>query len=339
MPTHDLFDNHQKVSVIGLAYTNPIKYIKLNTTLKREPEVLALGTSRVLLFRSFLFKDPHTFYNAGAGVALIKQFRYFLEKVPISKQPKVIILGMDQYFFNENFDNMAENNFDSDYADGYSTLYYVFYQSRRIWGDLYSKKVPLDLKVKNGQIGLGAILNGDGFLQDGSYHYGLYINHPEKSEDYQFKYTFEKIDKGIIRFQHGEEVNPEALKEFDRILQVCKDRNIHVIPFLPPYAHAVLEKMYARKKDYQYLIDLPAKVDSVASKYNVKVYDFTDLAVLGATDSETVDGLHGSEKAYLRIFLNMVENDSTLSKYADVDNLKKLLSTSYSDKLIKKDLY
>jgi len=36
------------------------------------------------------------------------------------------------------------------------------------------------------------------------------------------------------------------------------------------------------------------------------------LASLGASDEETLDGFHGSEKAYLRLFIKMAENDKIL---------------------------
>lgn len=339
LPTDYLVNEHQKESLIGLAYTNPIKYIKLQSTLKRSPKILALGTSRVLLFKSLFFNDPGSFYNAGSGITIIKEFRYFIDKIPVSAQPEVLILGMDQYFFNENFDNMAEDSFDGEYADNYSVLFYTFSQCKQIWADLYKKKVPLKLNAEENKIGLAALLQQTGFLQDGSYHYGTYITHPEKSEDYQFKNTFQRIDKGILRFEYASEVNKKALEEFDTLLQVCKKRNIHVIPILPPFAHSVVQKMQSKKEKYQYMANLPARLDSIAGPHGIKVFDFTDLASLGAGDSETVDGFHASEKAYLRMLIKIAENDALLSKYCNINHLKDLLSNAYSDKLIRKSLY
>ena len=45
-----------KAVLFGFAYTNCAKYYKMQSVLKRNPDIIALGTSRVLQFRSKLFK-------------------------------------------------------------------------------------------------------------------------------------------------------------------------------------------------------------------------------------------------------------------------------------------
>jgi hypothetical protein len=49
----------------GLAYSNPVKYFKLKNVEYKKPEIISLGTSRVLQFRDFFFKKPGLFYNSG----------------------------------------------------------------------------------------------------------------------------------------------------------------------------------------------------------------------------------------------------------------------------------
>jgi hypothetical protein len=40
------------------------------------------------------------------------------------------------------------------------------------------------------------------------------------------------------------------------------------------------------------------------------------LASLGSPDSETIDGFHGSEKAYVRLFVRLIEGDAVLRSFA-----------------------
>jgi len=49
---------------------------------------------------------------------------------------------------------------------------------------------------------------------------------------------------------------------------------------------------------------------------------------LGATDSEAVDGYHVSEKANLRLLIQMAEQNSVLKKTVNLDWLKKILLDS-----------
>jgi len=75
-------------------------YVKLKTVQVEGPAVIALGTSRVMPFRESFFGTR--FFNAGSGA--YQQFvdlLAFLQSIPIGREPKAIVLGLDQKFFNE----------------------------------------------------------------------------------------------------------------------------------------------------------------------------------------------------------------------------------------------
>ena len=64
-----------------------------------------------------------------------------------------------------------------------------------------------------------------------------------------------------------------------------------------------------------------------------------DIKDLGATDYETLGGSkHGSEKAYLRIFIKMRRNCDILKNYVDLNRLNQLLLNSYSSNEIKHEI-
>jgi hypothetical protein len=53
---------------------------------------------------------------------------------------------------------------------------------------------------------------------------------------------------------------------------------------------------------------------------------------VGASDIETIDGYHGSEKAYLRLFLEMNRRSSRLSEWAEESqSLEQRLAACNSD--------
>ena len=323
--------NGDSLAVIGPAYSNPDKYMKLNTVLNRKPGILALGTSRVMQIRSFFFKQPASFYNAGGGIDKVKQFDFFLKQIPLRSQPTVVFVGLDQYFFNEKFDNLSTSDFDAEYNDNFSLLAYTFDNCFLIWHQLLSGKINFSSQHAGNFIGLNAGVNHNGFLFDGSYYYGERMQHPEIAKDYHFKDTFERIEKGIKRFEYSAAVNQKAIVSLDSFLSHCAARGIKVYGFLPPYANSVISKMRAMSDNYRYIENLYNAVRPSFDKYAFKVFDFTDMSQAGIMDKNFIDGFHGSDKVYLKMMMNMCGQDTSLNAYFDKEHLQTLYNKSKND--------
>lgn len=307
----------------GLAYSNPAVSYKLRATQARKPEVLALGTSRVMPFRSTSFVNSGAFYNAGGGIEQLGDFRPFLDRIPQEHQPKVLIIGLDQYFFNDCWiDNNKKQHkaYLSSLEKQTDILDLSNNELLRVLRDLASNKIPVQAILNHdpARIGINAIVKGDGFANDGSYHYGAVSGNPgnPKHSDYQFRDTISRIEQGTNRFEYGGSVSHRSLEELKALLALCSKRGIHVVGFLPPYAHEVYLKMKQKGECYRYLDLIQAGVKGEFDRYGYSFFDFSDLARTGAGDEETTDGFHGSESAYRRIFCLMAAQDPHLAKYA-----------------------
>ena len=106
-------DSNTQPVPIGLAFSNPEAYINLQSVISRGPEVLLLGSSRVGWIRSTFFNRNVNVYNAGISVQKIGDFTPFLDRIPADKTPKVMIIGLDQRFFNPNSDPLTPDGIDS----------------------------------------------------------------------------------------------------------------------------------------------------------------------------------------------------------------------------------
>ncbi len=330
-----------KQSLIGLAYSNPVTFLKLHAAKQKTPEILALGTSRIMQVRDFFFKNSSSFYNAGGGIFRINYLRYFTSEVIKSAKPRMIIVCLDQNFFNPNWDNLSKTKFDDEYKDEYNALSYIFNNATTCWHDAFEGKVPADycLNLKPGQIGLTAAVKKNGFRSDGSYYSGQIKSHPEEDQDYQFKNTLDRIAKATKRFEYAQQINSRAVNELDSFLTFCKVNNIHVVSFLPPYANKILSVMRSKGNDYAYLDKIMPALKPVFEKHRLNVFDFTDLSTIQAGDEEVLDGFHGSEKIYLRMMIQMANKDSILAKSCDVPALQHLLNQSYSHQFIHNETY
>jgi hypothetical protein len=324
----------------GRAYSDPTARYKFVSVVERRPELLVLGTSRVLAIRSAAFKADSRFFNAGNGVTRLRHYRAFVQRIPAGQEPRLLLLGLDQYFFNARFDKLAADGFEAQWEQDPEPTGIFFGSWKRVYGDYFSGKFGLpDLVDTPGQtrIGLNARVQLNAFRKDGSYTWASYVADPAnpRHEDHGFRNTLDRIAKGNRRFEYGEQVSDAALQEVDALLRDCKARGIHVVAFLPPFAHTVLRSMRERSADYGYLAGIMPGLRPIFLRHGFVLEDYSDLAGLGATDRETIDGFHGSEKAYLRLLLRLSESDALLrASMRDPAWLQDRLRAAAGDQLV-----
>lgn len=315
--------------VIGYAYNQGnYRYMKWKALqLKSRQKVVALGSSRVLQFRKGMFNS--TFYNAGYTITSINDFIPFISGIPLEKQPEYLILGLDQWMFNKNWDDLTTKRTITRWSESFTTIPSTK-TIWKVWKDIFSNKISIGTSVqqKMGKTywGLDAIVNNKGFRSDGSMDYASQIqkllNNDKKANDYQYSDTYQRIKKGIKRFEFGKVAHSEALNSLDSLLHYCHKKEIKVIAFLPPFANSVISKMEETGK-YNYLDSLFIHVKKICDKYENEIYDFSTMKKCDAKDDETIDGFHGGEVTYQKILIKMLSSGSQLKNVCDVQNLQK----------------
>ena len=323
--------NSSEKSIIGYAYNQNnyrhLKWSKLNISPKFR--VISLGSSRVLQFRENMFNA--SFYNAGYTISSIADFKPFLESISNAKYPEYLILGLDQWMFNENWDDLQGGNFIRDWESSFKK-YPSIGTIKKVYSDLLNRKYSFNIiRNKRGitKIGLNAILNGNGLRSDGSMLYGNIIekllNGDTDLGDYNYLDTFERIDNGNRRFQYGSNLNIEAKKELELFLNFCASNDIKVIAFLPPFADKVIEKM-KKKGKYDYISKIHSEISPIFQKYDYEIFDFSSVTSCESDDTETIDGFHGGEVTYLKILLKMIEQNSVVNRVVKADLKSDLIS-------------
>ncbi len=295
----------------GPAYSNADKYYKISEVRRRQPAILALGTSRIMQLRGEFFRQPQQFYNAGGGLTRLEQFRVFLEQAGYA--PRLLLVSLDQNFFNDNWQDAKYEDYPARLAaDERAGLGTIFMGWRGVYRDYREGKFRLsDLRAVPHCLGVSACAQRKGFRADGSYDYG---NKPSGDVASRLQEAFERIETRTEMFEKGARVSTTRLAELQRLLAYCHSRNIHVAGFLPPYAHAVYDKLIALD-DYQYLRQIAGQVKPAFEQYQFTFADYSDLAWLGAGDDEALDGFHGDERAYRRIIARLAEQNASLAQY------------------------
>lgn len=312
--------------LIGYGYNqNNYKYLKwfyLNSHERKS--VIALGSSRVLQFRASMFDT--SFYNAGYTISSVNDFLPFLQGIPKSKYPEYLIIGLDQWMFNKNYDNLTVLRTKESWKNSF-----VKYPTKNTYWDVFKnifkgKYNKLFLQNSSSDyIGLSAKINNKGFRNDGSIYYGdqiiKLIKNDTTANDYKYRDTYNRIKNGNRRFEYGIFVNDSALIVLDKFLNYCSENHIKLIAFLPPFADKVFNSMI-KTENYNYLNEIYPKIKPLFDKYAYEIYNFSTVSSCNSSDKETIDGFHGGEITYQKILINMLNSGSILNNVSNPMRLK-----------------
>lgn len=314
-------------ALIGMGYNEQTPYLKLKMANIDRAPVLALGTSRVMQFSSEYFDDG-VFYNAGGAVRNnFDEYSNFLENLDYT--PEVIILGVDFWLFNEKFI--------SNYPE--CLHYTAITQVDRPFNAILKQIMQDDKKEKwslaslnnyASEIGFNGRIKQSGFRRDGTYYYGDIYREPENSEDYEFKDTLERIDKGYRRFEYGSAIYNKTVDDLNHFLSYCKERNIEVVGFLAPVAPTIYSEMIS-SGNYGYVEKVPDICKIIFERYGYHFENLIDMSEFDISDDYYIDGFHGSEIVYAVIARELASCNGVLEQYVSLEIINTLLNDRYSN--------
>lgn len=322
----------QKNQLIGLAYTDIREAYKFKMTDSiLQPEIIALGSSRIMQVKSDFISNDYHFYNAGGAVNNIYQYQLFLKE--LSYTPKLLIISIDQFLFNPNYQNQTAIFNPKCYEFPEHNLAYLLNSFIR---DFYIGKIDFNkiLQNKNRNIGLNAIINENGYKYDGTHQEKNLINNP-LAEDYNFKDTFQRIAQGNRRFEYREHADTTMVGIIDLFLNECDKKGIAVVAIIPPFAPAVLQIMNDTGK-YAYLYEIyDILIPCFNNHKHCYLYDYTDITAMNVYNYDFIDGFHGSEVIYCMLIRDILSQTPFLSKYFKDEKQLRKFEKEYNKRKIR----
>lgn len=304
----------------------PYKFVMAE---RKKADLLVLGSSRVLQFRDYFFHNV-SFYNAGRHMGNLQQGINFLTNLSEQSLPKTIIIGLDMWWFGNKVDI---DNFD--YHANLSFFEEFFYMRRSIVraylsGDFENLQLSLTSAEHNypssNLVGAAATQLGEGFRSDGSYCYGQYLS-GKKRIDYSFSVTKKSIAKCEGHFEGGAEAKADKLQKLRDLLELVRRRKISAVIVLPPFPHEICMILEASDRHRGMFLDFQAKVAEICKQYDIECFNFTDMATVGASDRDVLDGFHGDERAYALLTRKMATSP-VLGRYIDVEAIERAYPAS-----------
>lgn len=319
----------------GVAYSNLDFLYKKDLVLKRDPEVVVMGSSRSLEFRKEFFIRPNTFINASsAGRDLVlDRTEKFLHDLPIDSNVKIIILSLDQEMFRPDTPQLKDSaNYDQDLPEWFMGSW------TKIYKDWFSGKFKLSSLYTRSRtthnIGLNALIHNDGFRSDGSYQYKSIFTSPDFEKTLAEKIAYEdaRIINNRSSFKYSTTFSDEPVEHIKNILKIADDRGIKVIGILPPQPSRLYVEIIQGNDSYATVAkNLPAQLRQVFSVYGFSFYDFSDIRTIGGKDSEFVDIDHSTDKMALRMMVYIAEKNKDLKGYLDPHILMDMLVKNKAD--------
>ena len=335
--------NDNRKSLVGyMRAQENYKKIKFEKALSDNSyDVWALGSSTVLQFREQMFSSP--FYNFGLMISPISDVKVFLKTIPKDKLPKIIILGLDQWMFNEVWverGNLFKNQ-------NYWKKSFRFFPNMIDVKHVYSKIFNGELhyfetlkKAINSQnkYGLSALIKNSGIRFDGSMNYGEKIEFlvNTKNIDYslEFEDTINRINNGNKRFQYGENPRQESFAELSEVFDILKKNNVELISFFTPFSKIVHDKINEANTRYNYINKSAEKLNNLFTANGFEFWDYSNPSTIKSNNDEFIDGFHAGELTHAKILFNMSENGSAIKKYINYDSLKNVIKNTKKNKLI-----
>jgi len=303
---------------------------KLELYRARRPEIVVIGSSRVLQFRQALFTRP--FANLGLTVNYPAEALKLIDDMLKISTPKVVIFGIDHYWLNTAYVH-ALNFRSHDVRGGNLSPDALVTPLRWLADGRIDPNTYRDLVVsgrpnaadKLPMIGARAILDGDGFGPDGSWYYNNVIYGRRPSPNPGFSETLRRIAIGGAQFRYGAKVDPARMADLRLAVTRLLGAGVGVVTFIPPMATPALSAMDALGDAYAYAKFARAEIATLGVEHG----DFLDGAVVGISNCEFIDGFHVGEVGTARLLVALAaQRGSVLADFVDGATASRVITTN-----------
>jgi len=320
-----------EVRLYGPRYSDFATF-KAAETYRRDPDIVVLGSSRVMQFRESMFTGcgprPNCFYNAGGALPTIRAGNEFLRALGPDQAPRVLLLGLDIWHFDPNFDPRKHDDrqLRSSFQDQLGRAMSV---TRDVAAQLLTDPEIRGIVIGSrlapaGVRGINAILDGSGFRSDGSYRYGRDVLDRVASQASSVRSADElmRIATEGTRFEHFASADEASMAELQELIGHARRSNSTLIAFTPPFSDDVAAAIDAEPGLRAGFADVERRLAALFASQGVPFVAIRRFSDIGCGDSERFDGYHPTEVCNARLLLKLLQEPEivgALAPYAAVD--------------------
>ncbi|MDZ7696590.1 MAG: hypothetical protein U5R49_06620 [Deltaproteobacteria bacterium] len=294
-------------------------------------EILVVGSSRVLNFRSIFFHPfEGMFMNGGRLLSNLGDVASFADSLETGALPKpeVLIVGLDPWWLKQG--SRVPRGFDP--ANLPEDAWEVGAHVSAITGLISNGSFPFQL-LKPGQNlltpfcnrparGLAALFNGSAYRSDGStLHEKVYADFLEnpKYRDRENPPIIERVRALNGRFKPCPGIDPQKIDFLLKHLENLRHLGIEIVVFFPPFSDEVAAEISEIAELRKWWKDYWDLVPEILTARGFQIFGVSNPSVLGLDDRYMLDGFHPSEVLVAAILVDWLENVSSSSILASID--------------------
>ena len=261
----------------------------------KSPEILILGSSRIMLINSSYFFNQ-TLINNGVTGASIQDIIAIYQMYKTKKiLPRKIILGVDPWIFNINNEQSEWLTLSKEYYSYYNKenietknihkikqlLSLAYFQSS--YKNLFSNSLPLSVNKRYNDTNT--------ILYDGSLTYGKeYRENTQEVVNNKAK-TF--LQNGIYSLEKFDSISSDLSSEFQNFCNEILNNDIELNFFLTPYHPIVFKKI---ENEYKIVLEIENMIEEFAKKSNIKYAGSFSPKKSNLNETHFYDGMHLNEE-------------------------------------------
>lgn len=280
--------------------------------LEREIDIIAIGSSRTMQLRKNMITNDEedNFYNYSVSGASLEDYMALLQvhKNKFNSLPKIIILGIDPWVFNQNSGQTRFLSLKKEYEDFLFLLENkkpIFLQQKNKFSQMFSisyLKTNLKTVSKKQQFYIVDTIDTDAALKmpDGSIYYPYDTRYP----------NFEKVEKNAKAYASGSVYSLEKFNKisnielFESFIIYLKNQDSIVYFYLPPYNPITYDILISKEK-YQTINSVEKYLVNFAEQNNIELIGSYNPHKYGFSNSDFSDGMHSLDVVYEIIFKDL----------------------------------
>ncbi len=332
-PIPQVVKDQQRVPVLyGAGFGDNTYRYKLELIRERRPDIVTLGSSRVFFFQQEAFRRP--FVNAGGGARSVREARLFLEDLVKTHSPKVLVVGLDYFWFNKAYliaPVFPEHDFEVSDITRFKLLQPLLWIKQGRYSFVDYERIFTGRSLQNRLIGYTpvgffAMVKGNGFRADGSHVNSIVCSGGEGSADKGFKSSLGLLTSNGWGLSSPNEIDPARLNELAEFAAACDRYGIRPVFYLTPVSPIAYDRLQSDPNAADYLRRVRAALPVALGGH--EFYDTFDIRSMGSNDCESIDAHHPGNVAQDRILRWMADANprGAISEFIDRPAIDRMIS-------------
>ena len=313
-------------------FSQQFNVYKLAGIMHRRPEILAIGSSRVLQIRDFMLAPlDDKFYNAGGLIQNIYDIAAFAEMLQEGKVPgpRVLLVGIDPWWLK------TSRGAGTWLAAGDNSLLFASHieamrevVDRKRYSELFKSFAGPDADLGHlpDTIGINARVNGSGFRKDGSRHYSPrilydYLDNP-RYVDRERPPVVKRVRKNKRQLSLPADINPDKLRLLLDSLASVKQLGIELYVIMPPFSSEVVEAIGRSEVQASWWNAYRDELPQELQRLGISVLEVESSVDSGLDDRYMIDGFHPGEVYMAHLVEKMLRKAASGSLLQQVDARK-----------------